>query len=233
MTCTSYPPLTLPTALIWRRDQLYFDRAYAFAPIIHAHRYRAWSKLPNKSKQRTCLQYAMWTLASSLSSQFQVQGGKLYAKTRQLLHELEAEEPCHQISLEQIQAWALVSIYELTCQDFHRGMMSAGRALRLIQMMRLYEIDMPRSPHTQVDQYQRPLSPSQEDWVDIETKRRTFWFAYLIDRFTSMVDGLHMFFDERLVSLILEKESTDIDSSRYEHAYQLQRPTFSAIAPRT
>lgn len=144
----------------------------------------------------------MWTLASSLSSQFYVQCCKLYAKTRQLLHELEGEEPCHQISLEQTQAWALLSIYELTCQDFHRGMMSAGRALRLIQMMRLYELDMARTPHTmQLDQYQRPLTPGQEDWVDIETKRRTFWLAYLIDRFTSMVDGLHMFFDERLVSL--------------------------------
>jgi hypothetical protein len=143
----------------------------------------------------------MWTLASSLSSQFHVQGCKLYAKTRQLLQELEGGEPCHQISLEQTQAWAFLSIYELTCQDFHRGMMSAGRALRLVQMMRLYELDMPRTPHTmQLDQYQWQLTPDQEDWVGIESKRRTFWFAYLIDRFTSLVDGLHMFFDEQLVS---------------------------------
>ncbi|KAJ5608449.1 hypothetical protein N7537_005068 [Penicillium hordei] len=196
-------------------DQLYFDRAYAFAPIIHTHRYRSWSKQPNKSKQRICLQYAMWTLASSLSSQFHVQGCKLYAKTRQLLHELEGEEPCHQISLEQAQAWALLSIYELTCQDFHRGMMSAGRALRLIQMMRLYELDMPRIPHTmQVDQYQRQLTPGQEDWVDIETKRRTFWFAYLIDRFTSLVDGQHMFFDERLIRARLPAPEANFASNR-------------------
>ncbi|KAJ9486481.1 hypothetical protein VN97_g6856 [Penicillium thymicola] len=196
-------------------DQLYFDRAYAFAPIIHTHRYRSWSKQPNKSKQKACLQYAMWTLASSLSSQFHVQCCKLYAKTRQLLHELEGVEPCHQISLEQTQAWALLSIYELTCQDFHRGMMSAGRALRLIQMMRLYELDMSRTPHTmQLDQYQRPLTPGQEDWVDIETKRRTFWLAYLIDRFTSMVDGLHMFFDERLIRARLPAPEANFASNR-------------------
>ncbi|GFF90950.1 hypothetical protein IFM53868_06339 [Aspergillus udagawae] len=185
-------------------DQLYFDRAYAFAPIIHTHRYRSWSKQPNKSRQRTCLQYAMWTLASSLSSQFHVHGCKLYAKTRQLLQELEGGEPCHQISLEQTQAWAFLSIYELTCQVFHRGMMSAGRALRLVQMMRLYELDMPRTPHTmQLDRYQWQLTPDQEDWVDTESKRRTFWFAYLIDRFTSLVDGLHMFFDEQLIQVRL------------------------------
>ncbi|GIC93031.1 fungal specific transcription factor domain-containing protein [Aspergillus udagawae] len=82
--------------------------------------------------------------------------------------------------------------------------MSAGRALRLVQMMRLYELDMPRTPHTmQLDQYQWQLTPDQEDWVDIESKRRTFWFAYLIDCFTSLVDGLHMFFDEQLIQVRL------------------------------
>lgn len=168
----------------------------------------------------------MWTLASSLSSQFHVEGCKLYAKTRQLLGELDGDEPCHQISLEQAQAWALLSIYELTCQDFDRGMMSAGRAFRLIQMMRLYELDMPRTPQTmQLDQYQREFTPAQNDWIDIETKRRTFWFAYLIDRFTSMVDGLHMFFDERLVSLesFVRGKEQILTRSRYEHACQLLR----------
>jgi hypothetical protein len=83
-------------------------------------------------------------------------------------------------------------------------MMSAGRAFRLIQMMRLYELDVPQTPPTmQLEQYQGQLTLQgsvQDDWIDIETKRRTFWLAYTIDRFTSMVDGLHMFFDERLVS---------------------------------
>ena len=148
----------------------------------------------------------MWTLASSLSSQFSIEGRKLYAKTRQLLHALESDESYHQVSLQQAQAWTLLAIYELTCQDFHRGMMSAGRAFRLIQMMRLYELDAPTNPGTmQLEQYHAQLTlqgPIQDDWVDNETKRRTFWLAYTIDRFTCMVDGLHMFFDERLVSLL-------------------------------
>lgn len=55
----------------------------------------------------------MWTLASSLSSQFQVAGRQFYAETRQLLHALESEEPGHQISIEQAQAWTLLAIYEL------------------------------------------------------------------------------------------------------------------------
>ncbi|MCJ1434874.1 hypothetical protein MMC27_004244 [Xylographa pallens] len=200
-------------------DQLYFDRAYAFAPILQAHRYRSWSKQTNKSKQKTCLQRAMWTLASSLSSQFQVAGRQLYGETRQLLHALESEEPCHQISIEQAQAWTLLAIYELTCEDYHRGMMSAGRAFRLIQMMRLYEVDVPQSPPTtqvqEQDQWRLSLQGQvQDDWVDIETKRRTFWLAYTIDRFTSMVDGLHMFFDGRMIRTRLPAPQANFTSGR-------------------
>ncbi|GFF60588.1 regulatory protein CAT8 [Aspergillus udagawae] len=55
----------------------------------------------------------------------------------------------------------------------------------------------------QLDRYQWQLTPDQEDWVDTESKRRTFWFAYLIDHFTSLVDGLHMFFDEQLMQVRL------------------------------
>lgn len=148
----------------------------------------------------------MWTLASSLCSQFQATGRQLYEKTRQLLHALESEDPCNQISIEQAQAWTLLAIYELTCEDYHRGMVSAGRAFRLIQMMRFYEVDATQSPPTtqtlEKDQGQLSLQGHpQDDWIDLEMKRRTFWLAYTIDRFTSMVDGLHLFFDERMVSL--------------------------------
>lgn len=156
--------------------------------------------------QQTCLQYAMWTFASSLSSQFQVAVRQLYKETKQLLHTIESEEPCHQVSIEQAQAWLLLAMYELTCEDYHRWMMSAGTAFRLIQMLRLYELDVNQStPTTQAqDQYAAQLSPSaqvQDDWIEVETRRRTFWLAYTIDRFTSMIDGLHMFFDDRMVSI--------------------------------
>ncbi|KAH2525651.1 hypothetical protein KXW40_008495 [Aspergillus fumigatus] len=156
-------------------DQLYFDRAYVFAPIVQAHRYRSWSKQTNKSKEKTCLQRAMWTLASSLSSQFQVAGRQFYAETRQLLHALESEEPGHQISIEQAQAWTLLAIYE---------------------------------------GHPTPLGCFQEDWIDLETKRRTFWLAYTLDRFTSMVDGLHLFFDERMIRTRLPAPKANFASGR-------------------
>ncbi|KAH9895433.1 putative Zn(II)2Cys6 transcription factor [Xylariomycetidae sp. FL2044] len=200
-------------------DQLYFDRAYMSAPILHAHRCRSWSKQPNKSKHQTCLQHAMWTLASSLSSQFQVSVRQLYGKTRQLLLALESDELCQHISIEQAQAWLLLAIYELTRNDYHRGMMSAGMAFRLVQMMRLYEVDAHQHPQTTPvqEQFQPRLSPSglvQDDWIDAETRRRTFWLAYTIDRFTSTVDGLQLCFDDRMIRTRLPAPEANFASGR-------------------
>jgi hypothetical protein len=142
-----------------------------------------------------CLQYAMWTLAASLSTQFQHERRSLYTEARQLLVALEAENQANHInpgflSMEQVQAWILLVIYELTNTDcnYQRGMLSAGRAFRLVQIMRLYEIDGAGVNHA-----------GQGDWIETESMRRTFWLAYTVDRFTSAIDGLPLAFNERQV----------------------------------
>lgn len=205
------------------RDQLFFDRAYTFAPIIQANRYRSWSKQPQRSRRKIALQYAMWTVASSLSSHFQSAGRQLYIETKQALNALDSEEPQQQISIEQAQAWLLLAMYEITCDDYQRGMMSAGKAFRLIQMMRLYEIDAQRPlvPLTTQKMERDQDSPNlqerhKDDWVDTETKRRTFWLAYTIDRFTSMVDGLHSFINEPVIRTRLPSSETRFASGRSE-----------------
>ena len=179
-------------------DQLFFDRVCPFAPVVQKYRYLAWSKQPDKSKPRTCLQYIMWTLAASLSSQFQLIRSSLYRESRQLLETLDSEWPEYGVQpynfpIEQVQAWLLLSIYELTSDvcNFQRGMISAGRAFRLIQLMRLHELDKPNHPSAGPD--------SQLDWIDIETMRRTFWLAFIIDRLTSAIDGLPLSLDEQQI----------------------------------
>ncbi|KAG2171236.1 hypothetical protein JADG_010975 [Aureobasidium aubasidani] len=199
-------------------DQLFYDRAYVFTPIIQRSRYQSWSKQANKTKQKICLQHAMWTFASSLSSQFHIEGQKLYSKTRQLLDSFESDTCCQELSIEHVQAWILLAIYELTGQNFHRGMVSAGRAFRLAHMMRLYELDIPPSPCAmQLRLHQLELNRqerSQSNWIETEVKRRTFWLAYLLDRTTSMVDGMHMSFDERVIRSRLPAPEANFSSGR-------------------
>lgn len=145
----------------------------------------------------------MWTLAASFSSQFQLNRSSFHREARRLLDNLEADDQSgqidpHSISIEQVQAWVLLVMYELTSDtcNYQRGMVSAGRAFRLVQMMRLYETDKPNHSATIHCQGQ-----GQGDWIDVESMRRTFWLAYTIDRFTSVIDGMHLTFDERQVSL--------------------------------
>jgi hypothetical protein len=166
-------------------DQLYFDRAHAFAPFLQKARYLSWSKQNDKPKQKVCLQYAMWALTASLSSQFHMIRHELYTEARRLLDSLELEsQEAFVKRVEQSQAWLLLTIYELMDNQFQRALISAGRAFRLIQLIGLYEVD--KLSRTDI----------QGTWVDKESMRRTFWVAYIIDRLTSMVNGLPLTLDE-------------------------------------
>ena len=131
----------------------------------------------------------MWLLAASASAQYQNLCDSLYFDAKQSLESLEARDTKTEIvDIEQIQAWLLLSVYEFMRIDFRRGWMSAGRAFRLIQLIRLHEIDMPN------------LSLSQVDWIEMEEKRRTFWMAYSMDRFVSIRNGWPLTLSEQVVS---------------------------------
>ncbi|KAK8023540.1 hypothetical protein PG993_011606 [Apiospora rasikravindrae] len=168
-------------------DQLYFDRVHVFVPMIHKGRYRGWAKQIDKSKKQACLQYAMWTMAASLSSQFQMVRDGLYAETRRLLDALELEPgELGTVSLEYAQAWILITIYEWTINDCNRSLMSAGRAFRSIQMLRLHELDYSPIP-----------TDWARDWVELESARRTFWVAFNFDCFTAIHNELPLTFNEQ------------------------------------
>ncbi|KAI1746386.1 fungal-specific transcription factor domain-containing protein [Xylaria scruposa] len=172
-------------------DQLYFDRTHVFAPLIqqyryfHQHRSSAASPLVSCPSEAATppsplpLQCAMWTMAAALSSQFQHLREQLYQDTLERLHKGPTE---HESSmLEHSQAWILVSIYEFMQGTFKRAWISSGRAIRLVQLMRLSETDDISGLDVVVD------GPS---FVAMEEKRRTFWMAFCLDRFGSILYGL-------------------------------------------
>lgn len=177
-----------------------------------------WAKGTKKSEAQTCLQYAMWTVAASLSAQFQSFRDALYQETRQMLDSLDVLTPRsvtfpspHMSSslgpgtgagqeIEQAQAWVLVSIYEYMHLSPQQAWMSAGRCCRLVLGMRLYELDDPNNPAT--------MAREQDgfgigvDWTGLEEQRRTFWMAYSLDRFISFHNGLPFTLNEQLVCIL-------------------------------
>ena len=81
----------------------------------------------------------MWTLAASLSTQFQHIRDSLYTDTKQMLEAMELNDnQIESLNIEQVQAWVLLTIYEFMRVSYRRGWMSAGRVFRLVQLMRLY-----------------------------------------------------------------------------------------------
>ncbi|OOF90933.1 hypothetical protein ASPCADRAFT_518816 [Aspergillus carbonarius ITEM 5010] len=192
-------------------DQLYFDRVHPFAPILQRWRYHVWAKQPKKTEAQTCLQYAMWTVAASLSAQFQSLRDRLYTETRRMLDALDlqglkTEAP----SIEQAQAWVLVCIYEYMQLSPLQAWMSTGRCSRLVLGMRLYELDDPNSPVTMAREQEAVLV----DWIGLEEQRRTFWMAYSLDRFISFHNGLPFTLNEQLVTTRLPSPEEDFQSGQ-------------------
>jgi Fungal specific transcription factor domain len=146
----------------------------------------------------------MWTLAASLSAQFQHIRDSLYRDARRMLEALDLKDnELDSIDVEQVQAWILLAIYEFMRTNYRRGWKSAGRAFRLVQLMRLYAVDVPHSPTIR----QRNGS-AQADWIETEEKRRTFWMAYILDRFISIRNEWPLTINEQVVRLPLSPISS-------------------------
>jgi hypothetical protein len=138
----------------------------------------------------------MWTLAASLSAQFQHVRDSLYRDARGMLEALDLKDnEMDSIDIEQVQAWILLAIYEFMQTNYRRGWKSAGRAFRLVQLMRLYEVDVPSSPTGQ----QKGIA--QADWIETEEKRRIFWMAYILDRLVGIRNEWPLTISEQVVRI--------------------------------
>lgn len=166
-----------------------------FTPILQQARYFSWAKQSWSSPSRTCLQYAVWTLAASFSSQFQPLKEQLYRDTRKMLQTFELEDGAREDGshLDLAQTWILVATYEFMQTNFTRAWGSVGRALRFVQLMKLNQIDL-------LNCFMGDgFSTAEENWVETEEKTRTFWMAYCLDRFCCGLKGPPLTLNEDVV----------------------------------
>lgn len=118
----------------------------------------------------------MWTLAASTTAEItRLNVDQLYRGALRALQAIESASENAGLTqtddLELVQAQLLLSMYEIKSVDFRQGWVTAGRAFRLIQYG--WFQDLVRGSNS--------FSLST-DWTDLEEKRRTFWFAYYLDR---------------------------------------------------
>jgi len=131
----------------------------------------------------------MWMLATALSSQFDRYRELFYTEAKQMLEGLDlTDDDVRPVQIEQVQSWLLIAFYEFARCGHHRACISAGRAFRLAQMARLHEIDNPDGP------------VNDEDPIQKEERRRTFWVAYCLDRLICMGNRTPLTLTEDVVS---------------------------------
>jgi hypothetical protein len=149
--------------------------------MLHQGRYLAWSQQCYKAGPYSSLQAAMWALAAAASAHLQHMRESFYLCARSKLEALDSQiDSAVCASLQSAQGWLLLTHYEFRYMNYSRAWITAGRAFRIIQLMKLHEID--RFHTTALD------LAFTEPWAEIEEKRRTFWVAYCLDRFLNISD---------------------------------------------
>lgn len=151
----------------------------------------------------------MRTLAAAMSAQWCHLSEQLYSETRGLLETQDQAQgtPRDKVPLQHIQAWLLLSHYELLRIDVRQAMLTAGRAFRYVQMARLSEIDSPYgdlriSPVASSSPSSSSFTwvGSSESFVDAEERRRTFWLAFTIDRLLCLQNDWPLTLQEEMAS---------------------------------
>ncbi|OGE49619.1 hypothetical protein PENARI_c020G06003 [Penicillium arizonense] len=204
---TTAPEIEISDIIEADLDQLYFDRVHPVAPMLHQGRYLTWSQHCYKAEPYSGLQAAMWALAAAASAHLQHMRESLYLCARSKLEALDNQIDCASAaSLQSAQGWLLLTHYEFRYMDYSRAWITAGRAFRIIQLMKLHEID--RFHTTALD------LAFTEAWAEIEEKRRTFWLAYCLDRFLNISDQWPLTLHEEPLWIFLPAPESDFQHSR-------------------
>lgn len=150
----------------------------------------------------------MRAVSAAVSAQYRSISGMLYAESCRILRQIDANGTgeYNDTPIEQTQSWLLVAHYELLCKHEHQAMLTAGRAIRMVQLARLHDIDAYNMSLMSLG-VETPLSSTStladESFTETEEKRRTFWLAYCFDRFCLMRSACPPSLQEESVSISL------------------------------
>lgn len=156
----------------------------------------------------------MWTMAASATDKYEGLQEHFYQRARKYaqMDEMKGHGEST-ITLAHCQAWILICTYEFKQMYFPRAWLSAGRAVRLAQMMQLHRLDG-------VGLDVKQCLPPPKDWTEREERRRTFWMSFCVDRYASIGTGWPMTIDERDVSSSMLFFMTMLIVNRSQQTFQ-------------
>ncbi|KAL3424984.1 transcriptional regulatory protein [Phlyctema vagabunda] len=193
---------------------IYFDKIHPSLPMIHKYRFQAALKLGQNLKPPVCLQYAMWSVAASVSSKYLNFEEVFYERARRYAEAAEMEGRGESFITYHAQCWALIATIEATKTYFTRAWMSTGKCIRLVQMTGLHRLD---EDEVEVRQMLGP----PKDAIDLEERRRTFWAAFYGDRWASAGTGWPMTINEADIFTNLPSSEEAFDEGKPEISMSL------------
>ncbi|KAL0261217.1 hypothetical protein SLS55_004913 [Diplodia seriata] len=197
--------------------QIYFDKFNIVVPMIHRPRFLAAMNLAPHMRPPICLRYIMWTLASSTSDKYSSLQEHFYHRARKYIQMDEMKGHGESmLTLSHCQTWALICSYEFKSMYFPRAWISAGRAVRMAQMMNLHKMD-----GSGLDVKQCLAPP--KDWTEREERRRTFWMCFNVDRYASIGTGWPMAIDEQDIMTNLPTTDEAFEKSRPESSISMEQ----------
>lgn len=169
-------------------------------PFLHRARFMASCRLPPNIGAPVALRYAVWALGASASCDQTLRAYRdiFYTRARRALNDLldstlDSLKP-HRIST--LQSLVLLTTYEFMHATFGHAWMNCGRAARMSVYFNLMRLD---EPHLVCKQ----TLVESKDWIDQEERRRTFWTAFMLDRFASLGTGWAASFNEDDITTFL------------------------------
>ncbi|RPB28442.1 hypothetical protein L211DRAFT_833407 [Terfezia boudieri ATCC MYA-4762] len=195
---------------------IFFDKVYPTVPMIHKGRYLSSLNLAPSMRPPIALRYALWTLAASVSDEYDALQTQFYRMARKYAEEQELKgHGEYIITVSTPQTWIMIATYEFKLMFFPRAWMSTGRAVRLAQMMGLHRID---GQGLDVKQCLQP----PKDWTEREERRRTFWLAFCVDRYASIGTGWPMTIEEKDIMTSLPSSEDSFERGRPSQSLTLK-----------
>lgn len=181
------------------REKLFFTFIHPSVNIIHEPTHLRLSHSEPAKRPPDFLRHAMCCMTANASKNYSHLKDFFYQSARRLLQEAEIrDQDFDKVTVAHAQTWIIIAVYELKECFMHRSLMSISRAVRLVQLMRLYRVDK----HEKLQDPTLNLIPSPEDWLQAEERRRLFWFTFLMDRYTGISMGWPSLIDTRDVSRV-------------------------------
>ncbi|RFU33710.1 hypothetical protein B7463_g2632, partial [Scytalidium lignicola] len=217
MVETNLPPALLDPETIRNLEKVYLEMVHpVMMPILHYERYNA-SQDPSWSP--TFLHYSIWALSSLVSGRYSHFSNDYYKKARALAEGASATFPLgRKATITLAQAWLHLAMFDLIDGRYAISWTNTSQATRLLQIAKVHHLD-------NAFYFQDKTVRDNLSWIDAEEERRTFWFAFFLDKSAMLAQSLPSLLDERDIRVNLPASDKAFESSIEEPGISLSQAT--------